>query len=101
MLSLLRRSEGADVTTDTAPAAAGADAATLHAAVSSIAERASSMGREAAEVRGVIDDTTKAAQRSAQAVSALAQRVQEITSAQNAIKSIKKNGPDAPIEDNS
>ena len=31
-----------------------------------------SMGREAAEVRGVIDDTTKAAQRSAQAVSALA-----------------------------
>lgn len=85
MLSLLRREGGADATTDTAPAAAGADAATLHAAVTSIAERASSMGREAAEVRGVIDDTTKSAQRSAQAVSALAQRVQEITSAQNAI----------------
>ena len=85
MLSLLRRADAADASTDTAPAAAGADAATLHAAVSSIAGHASSMGREAAEVRGVIEDTTRSAQRSAQAVSALAQRVQEITSAQNAI----------------
>ncbi len=88
MLSLLRRRHGVDEPAAMAamePAATGADAATLHAAVASVAERASSMGREAAEVRGVIDDTTKAAQRSAQAVSALAQRVQEITSAQHAI----------------
>jgi len=61
------------------------DSETLRAAVRSIAERASSMGREAAEVRGVIDDTTQAAQRSAQAVSALARQVQDITQAQQAI----------------
>ena len=76
MLSLLRRREGAEKPAAVQPATPTADAATLHAAVRSISEDASSMGREAAEVRGVIDDTTKAAQRSAQAVSALAQRKQ-------------------------
>jgi methyl-accepting chemotaxis protein len=85
MLSLLRRREGAEKPAAVQPATPTADAATLHAAVRSISEDASSMGREAAEVRGVIDDTTKAAQRSAQAVSALAQRVLEVTQAQQAI----------------
>jgi methyl-accepting chemotaxis protein len=65
--------------------AAGPDAAMLERSVRAIADRASSMGREAAEVRGLIDDTTKAAQRSAQAVSALARQVQEITRSQEAI----------------
>jgi methyl-accepting chemotaxis protein len=64
------------------------NAQALHEAVRSIAGRASNMGREAAEVRGVIDDTTKAAQRSAQAVSALARQVQEITRAQDAISQV-------------
>lgn len=85
MLSLLRRREGAEEPAAVQPAQESSDAATLRDAVRSIAERASSMGREAAEVRGVIDDTTKAAQRSASAVSALAQRVQEVTQAQQAI----------------
>ena len=39
-------------------------------------------------MRGVIDDTTKAADRSAQAVSALARQVQEITRAQDAISQV-------------
>jgi len=77
---------------ETAPAepavAAGPDAHALQQAVRSIAERAGSMGREAAEVRGVIDDTTKSAQRSALAVSALARQVQEITQAQDAISQV-------------
>jgi methyl-accepting chemotaxis protein len=67
------------------------DAAALHQAVSSIAERASTMGREAAEVRGVIDDTTKAAQRSAKAASALAHQVHEITRAQDAISQVTRD----------
>ena len=85
MLSLLRRRQRAEEPAAVPPAIHAADAATLHAAVRSISGRASSMGREAAEVRGVIDDTTRAAQRSAQAVCALAQRVQEVTQAQQAI----------------
>jgi len=66
----------------------GPDAGALHDAVRSIATQATTMGREAAEVRGVIDDTTKAAERSAQAVSALARQVQEITRAQDAISQV-------------
>jgi len=85
MMNLLRRRDSDESEQAVPEARAATDASSLRAAVSSIAEHASSMGREAAEVRGVIDDTTKAAQRSAQAVSALAQRVQEITGAQQAI----------------
>jgi methyl-accepting chemotaxis protein len=69
-------------------APSGLEAAALHQAVRSIAAQAATMGREAAEVRGVIDDTTKAAERSAQAVSALARQVQEITQAQDAISQV-------------
>jgi methyl-accepting chemotaxis protein len=80
---------------DAAPAVAatepqGNEAHALKEAVRSIAGRAGTMGREAAEVRGVIDDTTKSAQRSAQAVSALAHQVQEITRAQDAISEVTK-----------
>ena len=46
------------------------------------------MGREAAEVRGVIEDTTKAAHRSAEAVSALARQVEQITQSQQGIVSM-------------
>lgn len=70
------------------PAPSAADATALERAIRSISERASHMGREAAEVRGVIDDTTKAAHRSAQAVSELARQVQEITRAQEAIGTV-------------
>jgi methyl-accepting chemotaxis protein len=71
-----------------ANAPSGPAAGALHEAVRSIAAQATTMGREAAEVRGVIDDTTQAAQRSAQAVSALARQVQEITRAQDAISQV-------------
>lgn len=82
--------------TDPQPAApaherTGADAAALERAIRSISERASHMGREAAEVRGVIDDTTKAADRSAETVSALARQVQEITRAQEAISQVTQS----------
>lgn len=62
----------------------------LREAVQAIAERAGTMGREAAEVRGVIEDTTKAANRSAEAVSALARQVQQITQAQEAIGEVTR-----------
>jgi methyl-accepting chemotaxis protein len=68
----------------------GPDVQTLEAAVRSIAGRASSIGREAAEVRGVIDDTNKAAQRSAQAVSSLATQVQQVTRSQEAIGEVTR-----------
>jgi methyl-accepting chemotaxis protein len=48
--------------------------------------RTSGLGREAAEVRGVLDDTLGAVQRQAQAVDALAGRLQGICAAQQAIE---------------
>lgn len=70
------------------PAGPAMDAAALQRAIRSISERASDMGREAAEVRGVIDDTTKAAERTVQAVTTLARQVHEITRAQDAISNV-------------
>lgn len=84
MFAVLRRPAAA-------PAVAAASDSTeasrerLQQAVQGIAGHASSMGREAAEVRGVIEDTTKAAHRSAEAVSALARQVAQITEAQQGI----------------
>ena len=50
--------------------------------VTLISGHASTMGREAAEVRGAIDDTAKVATAQAQALHALADEVQQITQAQ-------------------
>jgi methyl-accepting chemotaxis protein len=47
--------------------------------------RASNVGREAAEVRGVIDDTQKLSVRQAQAVAALVTQLRDITRAQDSI----------------
>ena len=88
MFAAFRKPRAESAPSEPTVAATGPDAGMLHKAVHSIAERASTMGREAAEVRGLIDDTTKAAQRSAQAVSALARQVQEITRAQDAISQV-------------
>ncbi|HEX3138670.1 MAG TPA: methyl-accepting chemotaxis protein, partial [Rhizobacter sp.] len=60
----------------------------LRAAVQSIGKQASTMGREVAEVRGQLDDTTKGAARQAQAVAALAEQVKSITSAQDDIRGV-------------
>lgn len=60
----------------------------LLAAVQSIGKQASTMGREVAEVRGQLDDTTKGAARQAQAVAALAEQLKSITSAQDDISGV-------------
>lgn len=64
------------------PVLGSADAAR---AVASISQRASALGREAAEVRGTLDDTHKVATAQAAAVQALAQQLQEVVRAQGHI----------------
>lgn len=53
--------------------------------VGSLAQQASSLGREAAEVRGVLDDTHKTATAQGVAVQALAQQVQQVVRSQTTI----------------
>jgi methyl-accepting chemotaxis protein len=67
----------------------------LRAAVQSIGKQASSMGREVAEVRGQLDDTTKVAVRQAQAVAALAEQVKSITRAQEDIGGVTTGSREA------
>jgi methyl-accepting chemotaxis protein len=55
------------------------------ALVQSLQKEASGLGREAAEVRGVIDDTIKISSRQTQAVGSLAQQLQGIQRSQAAI----------------
>jgi methyl-accepting chemotaxis protein len=55
------------------------------AAVQSMARQASTLGREAAEVRGLIVDTQAVSAGQAQALLVLAQQLQQITSAQDGI----------------
>jgi len=58
------------------------DARTL---INGISREASTLGRDAAEVRGAIDDTIKAAGAQAQKVQALARQLGEVTQGQHAI----------------
>ena len=55
------------------------------AVVHSIARHASHLGREAAEVRGLIDDAQKVAKRQAEALLQLSTQVQQVTQSQDAI----------------
>ncbi|MEP7099642.1 MAG: methyl-accepting chemotaxis protein [Burkholderiales bacterium] len=64
----------------------------LQAAIRSIGQQASTIGRESAEVRGLIDDSTKASERSAQAVGALSTQVKDINRAQAGIGSVSTAG---------
>jgi methyl-accepting chemotaxis protein len=64
----------------------------LRRAIRSISEQASSIGRESAEVRGLIDDSTKASERSAQAVGALSAQVKDINGAQAGIGTLSSSG---------
>jgi methyl-accepting chemotaxis protein len=57
----------------------------LHRIVDGVSRQASTRGREAAEVRGVIDDTHKSAGRQAEAVQSLARQLRDVTNAQGAI----------------
>ena len=73
-------------------AASAAPAADIDAAVRSIGQKASTIGRESAEVRGLLDDTTLAAGRSAAAMAALAGQVKDVTAAPDAIRCIAAEG---------
>ena len=67
----------------------------LQGAVHSISQQASTMGRDAAEVRGQIDDVIKVSARQAQAVAALAAQLQDISRAQHDIRGIATGSLDA------
>jgi methyl-accepting chemotaxis protein len=67
----------------------------LRAAVQSIGKQASTMGREVAEVRGQLDDTTKGAARQAQAVAALAEQMKSVTQAQDDISGVTASSLEA------
>ena len=69
--------------------------ADLRAAVQSIAQQASTMGREAAEVRGMMQDTQLVSAGQAKALAALATQVQEVTRAQDGIGGISLGSLDA------
>ena len=72
--------------TAAAPPAAPAPAVPdLRQAVQAIARQASSLGRDAAEVRGLIDDTAKVNQQQAEAVQALGGQLTEVQRAQGGI----------------
>ncbi|MDP9045932.1 MAG: methyl-accepting chemotaxis protein [Pseudomonadota bacterium] len=64
----------------------------LTAAVRSIGQRASAIGRESAEVRGLLDDTGKASERGVAAVTSLTRQVQEIHRAQASIGTVSTAG---------
>ena len=57
----------------------------LRAAIQTFGQQASTIGRESAEARGLLDDTTKASERGALAVASLTSQVKDITGAQNSI----------------
>jgi methyl-accepting chemotaxis protein len=69
----------------------------MRAAIDSIGKQASTMGREAAEVRGVMEDTQKVSARQAQTLNKLAGQVHEITKAQDAISEVSL-GSQAAVE---
>ncbi len=82
MLTLFRKS---NVIAQPAVPAAAAPLIDGRAAVQSMARQASTLGREAAEVRGLIVDTQAVSAGQAQALLVLAQQLQQITSAQDGI----------------
>ena len=86
MLNVFRRSahpgSGAVATPE---ATSGRSAGELVRVITSISQRTSSLGREAAEVRGVLDDTQKVAAAQAAAIQALAQQLGQGVGAQSGI----------------
>jgi len=70
---------------DPAPADRAAAQPDLRVAIESIGKQASLMGRDAAEVRGLLDDTQKASAAQERAMAALTHQLHEITRAQQVI----------------
>jgi methyl-accepting chemotaxis protein len=64
----------------------------LNAAIRSIGKQASAIGRESAEVRGLLDDTSKASERGVVAVSSLTGQVKDIHRAQASIGTVSSAG---------
>ena len=85
MLTLFRARSAAEHAADEQASATPPKASADDMLVHRLARETAHLGREAAEVRGVIDDTQKASARLAQAVQALAKRLQDVTQAQQAI----------------
>ena len=92
MLSLKRALKSTPNLTVVTPASGAAREPDLRAAIQSISQQASTIGREAAEVRGLLDDTTKASERSATAVASLGSQVKGITASQAGIASTSNAG---------
>src|SRR5262245_5694224 len=82
MFSLLKKNPAADPQPAAATPLPAIDAREL---ITGISREASSLGRDAAEARGAIDDAIKAAGQQAQQVQALAQKLGEITRGQHGI----------------
>jgi methyl-accepting chemotaxis protein len=91
MFKLIRRRATAatQAAAEAATPAAGSDARDL---VASLSERASALGRDAAEVRGVLDDSTRLAKEQAASVHALAAGVQQLLQGQRAIDGEASSG---------
>jgi methyl-accepting chemotaxis protein len=89
MLMMRKRRIEAPPLVDQAALARSVD---LHGAIRSIGKQASSIGRESAEVRGLLDDTTKASERGVLAVASLTTQVTEINRAQASIGSVSNAG---------
>ena len=68
------------------------DAPDLQAAIRSISQQASTIGRQSAEVRGLLDDTTRASERGALAVASLGTQVKDINGAQGSIAAASDEG---------
>jgi len=81
-----------DPANDPAVDAAGARPDAGSRFVATLAQQASALGREAAEVRGVIDDTVKLATAQGQAVQALARQLQDVVRAQAGIAEETQRG---------
>jgi methyl-accepting chemotaxis protein len=86
MIQLFRKNRLA--VADVSAAEPVAPAPDLQAAIRTIGRQASSMGKEAAEVRGQIEDTHKASGRQVQTLAVLAGHVQEVTRSQDQISSV-------------
>jgi methyl-accepting chemotaxis protein len=86
MFSFLKKSESAPtVVNESGPHETSQHA--LFQAVTSISQQAGTVGREAAEVRGSIEDTRKVAALQSEALQALVQQLNEVSRAQHSIES--------------
>ncbi|UZG43510.1 methyl-accepting chemotaxis protein [Caldimonas thermodepolymerans] len=85
MLSVLRRKADAPVPAPATQEAGGTRDIDVRSLVQSLQKEAARLGREAAEVRGVLDDTIRFSSRQTEAIASLAQQLQGIQQSQAAI----------------